>query len=63
MKNLEMIFNRLGGLNPKAKIFTFADMVVDDFKNYGFNTIPFHSRSSIAIIRGKKNLLYCKIKV
>jgi len=33
-----------GALNSKAKnIGAFADMVVKDFKDYGFNTIPFHS--------------------
>lgn len=54
-----------GGLNPKAtNISTFADMVVDDFKNYGFNTIPFHSYTVPLQLYEERKIYYiAKIKV
>lgn len=54
-----------GGLNPRAKnIGAYADMVVKDFKDYAFNTIPFHAYSTPLHLYEKRKIYYvAKIKV
>ena len=54
-----------GGLNPRAKNHAgYADMVVKDFKDYAFNTIPFHAYSTPLDFYEKRKIYYvAKIKV
>ncbi len=54
-----------GGLNPRAKnIGAYADMVVKDFQDYAFNTIPFHAYSTPLHLYEKRKIYYvAKIKV
>ena len=54
-----------GGLNPRAKNHSgYADMVVKDFKDYSFNTIPFHAYSTPLSLYEKRKIYYvAKIKV
>ncbi|MEL7497442.1 MAG: hypothetical protein AAFN77_07510 [Planctomycetota bacterium] len=54
-----------GGLNPRAeKIGDYADMVVKDFKDYSFNTIPFHAYSTPLKFYEERKIFYvAKIKV
>ncbi|MEM6688809.1 MAG: hypothetical protein AAF664_05240, partial [Planctomycetota bacterium] len=54
-----------GGLNPRAKnMGAYADMVVKDFKDYGFNTIPFHAYSTPLHLYEKRKIHFvAKIKV
>ncbi|MEL6106828.1 MAG: PVC-type heme-binding CxxCH protein [Planctomycetota bacterium] len=54
-----------GGLNPRAKnIGAYADMVVGDFQDYGFNTIPFHAYSTPLNLYEERKIYYvAKIKV
>lgn len=54
-----------GGLNPRAKNHAgYADMVVKDFKDYAFNTIPFHAYSTPLHLYEKRKIYYvAKIKV
>ena len=54
-----------GGLNPRAKNHGgYADMVVKDFKDYSFNTIPFHAYSTPLDLYEKRGIYYvAKIKV
>ena len=54
-----------GALNPKAEnIGAFTDMVVRDFKDYGFNTIPFHAYSVPLELYDERQIYYvAKIKV
>jgi hypothetical protein len=54
-----------GGLNPRAKnIGAYADMVVKDFKDYAFNTIPFHAYSTPLHLYEERKIYYvAKIKV
>jgi len=54
-----------GGLNPRAKNHGgYADMVVKDFKDYAFNTIPFHAYSTPLNLYEKRGIYYvAKIKV
>ena len=54
-----------GGLNPRAKnIGAYADMVVKDFKDYEFNTIPFHAYSTPLQLYERRKIYYvAKIKV
>ncbi|MEM9282756.1 MAG: hypothetical protein AAGA96_13090 [Verrucomicrobiota bacterium] len=53
-----------GALNPRAEnIGAFADMVVQDFKDYGFNTIPFHSYTVPLNLYEEREIYYiAKIK-
>ena len=54
-----------GGLNPRAKNHGgYADMVVKDFKDYSFNTIPFHAYSTPLNLYEERKIYYvAKIKV
>ncbi|MEM6777297.1 MAG: hypothetical protein AAF670_06545 [Planctomycetota bacterium] len=54
-----------GGLNPRAtNMAAYADMVVGDFKDYGFNTIPFHAYSTPLDLYEEREIYYvAKIKV
>ena len=54
-----------GGLNPRAKNHGgYADMVVKDFKDYSFNTIPFHAYSTPLHLYEERGIYYvAKIKV
>ena len=54
-----------GGLNPRAKNHGgYADMVVKDFKDYSFNTIPFHAYSTPLELYEERKIYYlAKIKV
>ncbi|MEM9701082.1 MAG: hypothetical protein AAF907_01405 [Planctomycetota bacterium] len=54
-----------GGLNPRAEnIDAYADMVVKDFKDYAFNTIPFHAYSTPLELYEERQIHYvAKIKV
>ena len=54
-----------GGLNPRARNHGgYADMVVKDFKDYSFNTIPFHAYSTPLDLYEKRGIYYvAKIKV
>ena len=54
-----------GGLNAKSKqIGAFADMVVKDFRDYGFNTIPFHAYFvPLSLYEERKIHYVAKIKV
>jgi len=54
-----------GALNTKAKnIGAFADMVVADFEDYGFNTIPFHAYNVPLSLYEERQIYYvAKIKV
>ena len=54
-----------GGLNPRAKNHGgYADMVVKDFKDYAFNTIPFHAYSTPLHLYEERGIYYvAKIKV
>ena len=54
-----------GGLNPRAKnMGAYADMVVENFKDYAFNTIPFHAYSTPLQLYEKREIYYvAKIKV
>ena len=54
-----------GGLNPRAKNHSgYADMVVKDFKDYAFNTIPFHAYSTPLELYEERKIYYvAKIKV
>ena len=54
-----------GGLNPRAKNHGgYADMVVKDFKDYAFNTIPFHAYSTPLQLYEERKIFYvAKIKV
>ncbi|MEM9646458.1 MAG: hypothetical protein AAF989_15810, partial [Planctomycetota bacterium] len=54
-----------GGLNPRAKnIGAYADMVVKDFTDHAFNTIPFHAYSTPLHLYEKRKIYYvAKIKV
>ena len=54
-----------GGLNPRAKnIGGYADMVVKDFRDYAFNTIPFHAYSTPLQLYEQRKIYYvAKIKV
>jgi len=54
-----------GGLNPRAKgMGAYADMVVKDFKNHAFNTIPFHAYSTPLHLYEERKIYYvAKIKV
>ena len=54
-----------GGLNPRAKNHGgYADMVVKDFKDYAFNTIPFHAYSTPLKLYEERGIYYvAKIKV
>ncbi|MEM9366021.1 MAG: hypothetical protein AAGD07_08480 [Planctomycetota bacterium] len=54
-----------GGLNPRAKnIGGYADMVVKDFKDHAFNTIPFHAYSTPLNLYEERQIYYvAKIKV
>lgn len=59
------IIGSWGGLNARSSgIGGFADMVVDDFKSYGFNTIPFHAYSVPLPLYEEREIYYiAKIKV
>ena len=52
------------GLNAKAEnIGAFTDMVVKDFKDYGFNTIPFHAYTVPLELYDERQIYYvAKIK-
>lgn len=54
-----------GALNERAEnIGLFADMVVADFKDYGFNTIPFHAYNVPYELYEEREIYYvAKIKV
>lgn len=54
-----------GGLNPRAKgMGAYADMVVKDFKDHAFNTIPFHAYSTPLHHYEERKIYYvAKIKV
>ena len=54
-----------GGLNPRAtNMGAYADMVVKDFKDYSFNTIPFHAYSTPLEYYEERKIFYvAKIKV
>lgn len=54
-----------GALNGKAdNIDAFTDMVVSDFKDYGFNTIPFHAYNVPLELYDERQIYYvAKIKV
>ena len=54
-----------GGLNPRANNHTeYANMVVEDFRNYAFNTIPFHAYSTPLELYENREIYYvAKIKV
>lgn len=54
-----------GGLNPRAKgMGGYADMVVKDFKDHAFNTIPFHAYSTPLHHYEERKIYYvAKIKV
>ncbi|MEM6366369.1 MAG: hypothetical protein AAF745_18225, partial [Planctomycetota bacterium] len=54
-----------GGLNPRAqKIGDYADMVVSDFQENAFNTIPFHAYSTPLQLYEERQIYYvAKIKV
>ena len=54
-----------GGLNPRARNHGgYADMVVKDFKDYAFNTIPFHAYSTPLNLYEERQIYYvAKIKV
>ena len=53
-----------GALNAKSEnIGAFADMVVQNFKDYGFNTIPFHAYSVPLDLYEEREIYYvAKIK-
>ena len=54
-----------GQVDKRAKnIGAFADMVVKDFKDYGFNTIPFHAYNVPLELYDERQIYYvAKIKV
>lgn len=54
-----------GGLNPRAENHgAYADMVVQDFKSYAFNTIPFHAYSTPLKLYEERGIYYvAKLKV